>query len=101
MIQKDGFRRSMIRRRRNVFPKEVMHPNLGPQYRNAVIGIVYHSGIVKPADAPKSLEDLVKPQYSGKVVMPDPSLHTTTAQWLASLHKVMGARSARTNSFAT
>jgi iron(III) transport system substrate-binding protein len=74
------------------FPKEVMHPNLGPQYRNAVIGILYHSGIIKPADAPKSLDDLLKPQYRGKVVMPDASQHTTTAQWLASLHKVMGSR---------
>ena len=74
------------------FPKEVMHPNLGPQYRNAVIGILFHSGIIKPADAPKSLEDLLKPQYRGKLVMPDASQHTTTAQWLASLHKVMGSK---------
>jgi iron(III) transport system substrate-binding protein len=74
------------------FPREVMHPQLGPQYRNAIIGIVYHSGIIKPADAPKSLEDLLKPQYRGKVVIPDASQHTTTAQWLASLHKVMGGK---------
>lgn len=74
------------------FPKEVIHPNLGPQYRNAVIGILYHSGIIKPADAPKSLEDLLKPQYRGKLVMPDASQHTTTAQWLASLHKIMGSK---------
>ncbi|HWP24299.1 MAG TPA: extracellular solute-binding protein [Candidatus Binatia bacterium] len=72
------------------FPKEVMHPKLGPQYRNSVIGVVYHAGMIKPADAPKSLEDLLKPQYRGKVVMPDASQHTTTAQWLASLHKIMG-----------
>ena len=74
------------------FPKEVLHPNLGPQYRNSIIGIVYHSGIIKPSEAPKSLEDLLKPQYRGKVVMPDASQHTTTAQWLASLHKVMGSK---------
>ena len=72
------------------FPKHVMHPQLGPQYRNSVIGIVYHAGLIKPADAPKSLEDLLKPQYRGKVVVPDASQHTTTAQWMASLHKVMG-----------
>jgi iron(III) transport system substrate-binding protein len=72
------------------FPKEVIHPSLGPQYRNSIIGIVYHAGIIKPADAPKSLEDLLKPQYRGKVVMPDASQHTTTAQWLASLQKIMG-----------
>lgn len=74
------------------FPKEVIHPNLGPQYRNSVIGIVYHAGIIKPAEAPKSLEDLLKPQYAGKLVIPDASQHTTTAQWMASLHKVMGGK---------
>ena len=74
------------------FPKEVIHPNLGPQYRNSIIGIVFHAGIIKPAEAPKSLEDLLKPQYRGKVVMPDASQHTTTAQWLTSLHKVMGGK---------
>lgn len=74
------------------FPKQVMHPDLGPQYRNSIIGIVYNAGVIKPADAPKSLEDLLKPQYRGKVVMPDASQHTTTAQWLASLYKVMGSK---------
>jgi iron(III) transport system substrate-binding protein len=74
------------------FPKEVIHPNLGPQYRNGVIGVLYHAGIIKPADAPKSLEDLLKPQFRGKLVMPDPSQHTTTAQWFASLHKIMGGK---------
>ena len=38
----------------------------------------------------ESLEDLLKPQYAGKLVIPDASQHTTTAQWMASLHKVMG-----------
>ena len=74
------------------FPKELIHAQLGPQYRNAVIGIVYNSAIIKPAEAPKSLEDLLKPQYRGKLVIPDASQHTTTAQWMASLHKVMGTR---------
>jgi iron(III) transport system substrate-binding protein len=76
----------------NAFPKDVIHPNLGPQYRNSIIGVVYHAGIIKPAEAPKSLEDLLKPQFRGKVVMPDASQHTTTAQWLASLHKVLGGK---------
>jgi iron(III) transport system substrate-binding protein len=74
------------------FPKQVMHPDLGPQYRNSIMGIVYNTAVIKPADAPKSLEDLLKPQYRGKVVMPDASQHTTTAQWLASLYKVMGSK---------
>jgi iron(III) transport system substrate-binding protein len=72
------------------FPKDAIDPDLGPRARNHIVGIVYNKSIIKPADAPKSLEDLVKPQYRGKLVMADPTLHTTTAQWLTNLHKVIG-----------
>jgi iron(III) transport system substrate-binding protein len=92
LIQKDGFLAKYDSPSARAFPKEFIDPNLGPTYRNTIIGIVYNTGIIKPADAPKSLEDLLKPQYKGKVVVPDASQHTTTAQWLASLHKVMGGR---------
>ena len=71
------------------FTKESIDPNLGPRYRNVVIGVVYNKTIVSPADAPKSLEDLVKPQYRGKLVMPDPTQHTTTTQWVSSLEKLI------------
>jgi iron(III) transport system substrate-binding protein len=76
------------------FPKDAIDPNLGPRYRNVIIGVLYNKDIIKPADAPKSLEDLVKPQYKGKLVMPDPTQHTTTTQWVASLWKVMGKEKA-------
>ena len=92
LIQKDGFLAKYDSPSARAFPKEFLDPNLGPTYRNTIIGIVYNTGIIKPADAPKSLEDLVKPQYKGKVVVPDASEHTTTAQWMASLHKVMGSK---------
>jgi iron(III) transport system substrate-binding protein len=92
IIQKDGFLAKYDSPSAHAFPKEVIDPNLGPSYRKTIIGIVYHAGIIKTADAPKSLEDLLKPQYKGKVVVPDPSQHTTTAQWMASLPKVMGSR---------
>ena len=72
------------------FSKDVIDPNLGPRYRNVVIGIIYNTEAIKPSEAPKSLEDLVKPQYRGKVVIGDPRQHTTTTQWLASLPKIMG-----------
>jgi iron(III) transport system substrate-binding protein len=75
------------------FTKESIDPNLGPRYRNVVIGVVYNKSSVG-ADAPKSLEDLVKPQYRGKIVMPDPTQHTTTTQWVSSLEKLMGKEKA-------
>ena len=46
--------------------------------------------MIKPGDGPKSLEDLLKPQFRGRLVMPDPTQDTTTMRWLESLHKVMG-----------
>lgn len=94
LIQKDGLLAKYDSPAHKAFPKTVIDPNLGPAYRSTVIGIVYHTGMIKKADAPKSLEDLVKPQYKGKLVVPDPSVHTTTAQWLASLHKIMGKEKA-------
>jgi len=76
------------------FPKEAIDPNLGPRYRNVVIGVVYNKSLISPADAPKSLEDLVNPKYRGKLVMPDPTQHTTTTQWVASLWKLLGKEKA-------
>jgi iron(III) transport system substrate-binding protein len=90
LIQKDGLLAKYDSPSAKAFPKAVIDPNLGPAYRSTVIGVVYNTANIKPAEAPKSLEDLVKPQYKGKVVFPDPSQHTTTAQWLASLHKIIG-----------
>ncbi|HEX9787879.1 MAG TPA: extracellular solute-binding protein [Candidatus Binatia bacterium] len=76
------------------FPPNAVDPNLGPRYRNVVIGIVYNKNAIKETDAPKSLQDLVNPKYRGKLVMPDPTQHTTTTQWVASLEKLMGKEKA-------
>jgi len=76
------------------FPKDEIDPQLGPAYRHTPIGIIYNKSAIGAADAPKSLEDLLNPKYRGKVVMPDPTQHTTTMQWLASLYKIMGKEKA-------
>jgi iron(III) transport system substrate-binding protein len=71
------------------FPKDAIDPNLGARYRNILFGVIYNKNDIKAADAPKTLEDVVKPEYRGKLVMPHPLNHTTTTQWLASLDKIM------------
>lgn len=76
------------------YPKEVIDPDVGPSYRHAPIGILYNKSMIKPADAPKSLEDLLNAKYRGKLVMPDPTQHTTTLQWVGSLYKIMGKEKA-------
>jgi hypothetical protein len=50
----------------------------------------YNMELVKKEDAPKSLSALLLPQWKGKITMPDPSRHTTTAEFLANLGKYEG-----------
>lgn len=65
---------------------------LSPPYLVMVVSILYNTRLVKPEDAPRSLTDLLDPKWKGKIVMPDPTLHITTAVWVSNLDKVMGAQ---------
>ena len=94
VMKKDGLFAKYISPAAKAFPTEVIDPQVGPVYRNTPVGIVYNKGQVSAADAPKSLEDLLNPKYKGKFVMPDPTQHTTTLQWLSSLYKIMGKEKA-------
>ncbi|MSP38267.1 MAG: extracellular solute-binding protein [Deltaproteobacteria bacterium] len=71
------------------YSADQIDPRFGPVTRYGIVGVVYNKSLVKPEDAPKSIEDLVNPKYKGKLVMADPTLHVTTIQWLSSLHKIM------------
>ena len=90
VMKKDGLFAKYVSPEAKAFPKEVIDPSLGPVYRTTPIGIVYNKDGVSAAETPRSLEDLPHPRYRGKFVMPDPTQHTTTLQWLASLYKIMG-----------
>jgi iron(III) transport system substrate-binding protein len=72
------------------FPQNLIHSELGPRYRTGVVGILYNKSIIKPEAAPKSLDDLLKPEYKGKLAMPDPTRGVIAASWPASLYKLMG-----------
>ena len=59
-------------------------------WRVLPISILYNTDMVKPADLPKSFDDLLNPKWTGKITMPDPTRHTTTAQFLWNLNKFKG-----------
>jgi iron(III) transport system substrate-binding protein len=61
-------------------------------WRILPISILYNTELVKAADAPKSLADLLSSKWKGKISMPDPSRHTTTAKFLWNLEKLMGPK---------
>ncbi|HEX2229782.1 MAG TPA: extracellular solute-binding protein [Candidatus Binatia bacterium] len=71
------------------FASDAIDPNLGARYRNVLYGVIYNKNSIKVAEAPRTLEDVVKPEYRGKLVMPHPVNHTLTTQWLASLDKIL------------
>jgi iron(III) transport system substrate-binding protein len=71
------------------FAKDAIDPVLGARYRNILYGVIYNKAMIKAAEAPKTLLDVVNPEFRGKLVMPHPVNHTLTTQWLASLDKIM------------
>jgi iron(III) transport system substrate-binding protein len=56
------------------------------------ISILYNSEMVKKEELPKTLSDLLLPRWKGKITIPDPSRHTTTAQFLADLDRYDGIK---------
>lgn len=74
------------------FPAPMKDPDnvLVPTYRIGIVGIVYNTKLVKPEEVPKSLEDFLAPRWRGKWVIPDPTQHITTGQWLRNLEKLYG-----------
>ena len=59
-------------------------------WRVLPISILYNTELVKPTEVPKTLDDLLNPKWRGKLSMPDPTRHTTTAQFLWNLDKFKG-----------
>ncbi|MBI2539654.1 MAG: extracellular solute-binding protein [Deltaproteobacteria bacterium] len=59
-------------------------------WRVLPISILYNTELVKTAELPRTLDDLLAPKWKNKISMPDPSRHTTTAQFLWNLEKFKG-----------
>jgi iron(III) transport system substrate-binding protein len=59
-------------------------------WRTLPFGILYNTELVKSVDAPRTWDDLLAPKWKKKISMPDPTLHTTTAQFLWNLQKLKG-----------
>ncbi len=90
IMLKDGIFANYISPVSKNYAKEFFHPQLGPSYRMSPVGIVYNKNAFTAETAPKSLEDLLKPEFRGKLAFPDPSRGAVAAMWPASLYKLMG-----------
>jgi iron(III) transport system substrate-binding protein len=61
-------------------------------WRITPVGILYNTELVKAADVPKSLDDLLETKWHGKISMPDPSRHASTATYLWNLQQIKGEK---------
>lgn len=59
-------------------------------WRITPVGVLYNTELVKSSEAPKSFDDLLDPKWQGRITMPDPSRHASTAQMLANLEQIKG-----------
>jgi iron(III) transport system substrate-binding protein len=61
--------------------KDGMIQSFGIEY----VALIYNKDLVKPADLPKTYQELTDPKWKGKIVMADPASHPTTISWLVGL----------------
>lgn len=59
-------------------------------WRLTPVGILINTDQVKGNDVPKSWDDLLLPKWQGKIGMPDPSRHASTAAFLYNLQQLKG-----------
>jgi iron(III) transport system substrate-binding protein len=59
-------------------------------WRVTPVGVLTNTELVKSGDMPKSWDDLLDPKWQGKITMPDPSRHASTATFLWNLQKIKG-----------
>ena len=93
LLKKQGLFARYLSPQNANFPASVKDPDnvLSPIYRIVIVGILYNTRLVQADAAPKTLEDLLDPRWHGKWVIPDPTQHFTTGQWLRNLEKLYGA----------
>jgi iron(III) transport system substrate-binding protein len=91
ILKSEGVFEKFVPRSAAKFPEQFLEADgiLTP-WRFNPISIMYNTDLVRKDELPKTLGDLLQPRWKGKITIPDPARHTTTAQFLADLDKYDG-----------
>ena len=93
IMRKEGLFTKFIAPSSEKFPEHFREKDgLITPWRVLPISILYNTELVKPGDIPKTLDDLLNPKWKDKISMPDPTRHTTTAQFLWNLQRFRGEK---------
>jgi ABC-type Fe3+ transport system substrate-binding protein len=91
IMRDDGLFQKFIPPSSDKFPAQFKEKDgMITPWRVLPISILYNTDMVKPNELPKTFDDLLSPKWNGKITMPDPTRHTTTAQFLWNLNKFKG-----------
>ncbi|MBM2804643.1 MAG: hypothetical protein HW419_2536 [Deltaproteobacteria bacterium] len=91
IMRDDGLFQKFIPPSSDKFPAQFKEKDgMITPWRVLPISILYNTDMVKPNELPKTFDDLTTPKWTNKLTMPDPTRHTTTAQFLWNLNKFKG-----------
>lgn len=93
IMRKEGLFTKFVPPSSDKFPEQFKEKDgLITPWRVLPISILYNTELVKAGEIPQTLDDLLSPKWRKKISMPDPSRHTTTAQFLWNLQKFRGEK---------
>jgi iron(III) transport system substrate-binding protein len=88
ILEKEGFLSRFFPPSTAQFPQHLLNKQTAQvPWRTNPVSIVYNTDLVKKGDVPRNFTDLLQPKWNGKISLPDPSVHTTTAQFFVNLSK--------------
>ena len=92
IMRDEGYSKNIVPPSSEKFPAQFKEKDgLITPWRVLPISILYNTDMVKSGELPKTFDDLAESQMdAAKSTMPDPTRHTTTAQFLWNLSKFKG-----------
>jgi iron(III) transport system substrate-binding protein len=88
ILEKEGFLIPFFPPSTAEFPQQLLNKQSAQvPWRTNPISIVYNTELVKKDGLPKSFLELLQPKWTEKISLPDPSSHSTTAQFFVNMSK--------------
>src|SRR5215510_1926718 len=96
LMKKEGLFARYVPPSSERFPEQFKEKDaLITPWRLLPISILFNTELVKASETPKNLDELLDPKWKGKISIPDPSRHTTTAKFSLEPGKIHGSKMAR------
>lgn len=72
------------------YPEDALIGNFAGPTKSDVITIIYNPELVRPEELPESWEDILKPEWKGRMVMSDAASSSGALHWYSAMRKHFG-----------